>query len=315
MAGPRSSGTGGRSAASAPPGALGRTGTVRAYVSLTKPRIIELLLVTTVPTMVLAEGGFPDPLLVLATLVGGALAAGSANTLNCYLDRDIDVLMRRTARRPLATGRISERGALVFGLALGVVSLVILWFGANPLAAGLTLAAILLYVLLYTLLLKRRTSQNIVWGGAAGCMPVLIGWSAVTGRLDWAPAVLFGVIFLWTPAHYWPLSVRFREDYAAAGVPMLPVVAGPRLVARRVLAFTWATVACSLVLVPVAPTGPFYAVVATGLGAHFLVEAYRLRGRAERGERELRAMRVFHASITYLSLLFVAVAVDPFLRF
>jgi heme o synthase len=287
---------------------------VRVYLALTKPRIIELLLVTTVPTMVLAARGVPRPGLVAATLAGGALAAGSANTLNCYLDRDIDVLMHRTRRRPLVTGEVTARSALVFGVVLGVVAVAVLWGLVNLLAAALALAAILFYVVVYTMVLKRRTAQNIVWGGAAGCMPVLIGWSAVTGGLAWAPVVLFGVIFLWTPPHYWPLSLRYRDEYAAAGVPMLPVVAGPVTVARQVVAYTWAMVACSLLLVPVGGAGALYGVAALLLGAAFVVEAHRLLRRARRGEQPLAPMRVFHLSITYLTLLFVAVAVDPFVH-
>jgi heme o synthase len=290
-------------------------GAVRAFVALTKPRIIELLLVTTVPTMVLAAGGLPDLGLVLATLIGGSMAAGSANTLNCYLDRDIDAVMHRTEGRPLATGAVTPPEALVFGLALG--ALAVGWLAAlvNGLAAALALAAIIFYVVGYTMLLKRRTPQNIVWGGAAGCMPVLIGWAAVRGRLDWASLVLFAVIFFWTPPHYWPLALRFRTDYATAGVPMLPVVAGERAVARQIVAYSWAMVAVSLLLVPVAPTGPFYAVTAVVLGAAFLTEAHRLAARARRGltGAALRPMRLFHWSITYLTLLFVAVAVDPLL--
>ena len=288
--------------------------TLRAYLALTKPRIIELLLVTTVPTMILADRGLPSVVLVAWTLTGGALAAGSANTLNCYLDRDIDQIMHRTARRPLVTGEVSARGALVFGIALGMLAIGLLALAVNRLAAVLALGAILFYVLVYTVLLKRRTPQNIVWGGAAGCMPVLIGWAAVTGRLDWAPLVLFGVIFLWTPPHYWPLSLRFRDDYAAAGVPMLPVVASPEQVARRVVGYSWAMVACSLLLVPVAHAGWLYGASAVLLGAGFLREGYRLRARALRGTGSLAPMRVFHASITYLTLLFVAVALDPFLH-
>jgi heme o synthase len=291
---------------------VGRT--LRAYVALTKPRIIELLLVTTVPTMVLAAHGVPRPGLVLATLAGGALAAGSANTLNCYLDRDIDLLMHRTERRPLVTGELTPRSALVFGVGLGVAAVALLSTLVNLLAAGLALTAILFYVVVYTMLLKRRTPQNIVWGGAAGCMPVLIGWSAVTGTLTWAPVVLFGVIFLWTPPHYWPLSLRYRDEYAAAGVPMLPVVAGPVAVARQVVAYTWAMVACSLLLVPVGGAGAVYAAAAVLLGAGFVVEAHRLLRRARRGVQPLAPMRVFHLSITYLTLLFVAVAVDPFVH-
>jgi protoheme IX farnesyltransferase len=290
--------------------------TVRAYVALTKPRIIELLLITTIPTMILAERGFPPVGLVLATLVGGAAAAGSANTLNCYLDRDIDSLMNRTRRRPLVTGEVSTRGALIFGFVLGIAA--VAWFAAvvNWAAALLSLAAILLYVVGYTMLLKRRTPQNIVWGGAAGCMPVLIGWSAVTGGLAWSPVVLFGIIFFWTPPHYWPLSMKFRRDYAAAGVPMLPVVAKDTTVTREVLFYMAAMVGCSLLLVPVASMGWLYAASAVVLGVWFAAECVQLYRRARRPDAgPLHAMRVFHASITYLTLLFVAVAVDPFLPF
>jgi protoheme IX farnesyltransferase len=286
------------------------------YLALTKPRIIELLLVTTVPTMLLAEGGVPSLGLVAATLVGGALAAGSANTLNCYLDRDIDQVMHRTERRPLATGLVSPREALVFGAVLGIVS--VAWLAATTgwLPAVLALGAIAFYVGVYTMALKRRTPQNIVWGGAAGCMPVLIGWSAVTGSLSWAPVVLFAVIFFWTPPHYWPLSLRFRDDYAAAGVPMLPVVASPLAVARQVVAYSWVMVAVSLLLWPVAGTTPVYAVAAAVLGAGFLYEAHVLLRRARTGTSvEASAMRLFHGSITYLTLLFLAVAVDPLLPF
>jgi len=288
-----------------------------AFVALTKPRIIELLLVTTVPTMVLAAGGFPPVRLVLATLVGGTLAAGSANTLNCYVDRDIDARMHRTRRRPLVTGEVTPRQALVFGIVLGLAATAWLGLVVNTLSAALALTAILFYVFVYTLGLKRRTPQNIVWGGAAGCMPVLIGWSAVTGSLSWAAVVLFGVIFLWTPPHYWPLSMRYRDDYASVDVPMLGAVERPSVVAGRVVGYSWAMVACSLLLVPVAPTGWFYGIAAVLLGAWFLVEAHLLRRRA-RGAGDgdqVGAMRVFHVSITYLTLLFVAVALDPFLRF
>jgi protoheme IX farnesyltransferase len=297
---------------------------VAGYVALTKPRIIELLLVTTVPTMLLAEGGIPSLRLVAATLVGGALAAGSANTLNCYLDRDIDQVMHRTERRPLATGLVSPREALVFGLVLGAVSVGWLWVTTGWLPAVLALAAIAFYVGVYTMALKRRTPQNIVWGGAAGCMPVLIGWSAVTGSLAWTPVVLFGVIFFWTPPHYWPLSMRFRDDYAAAGVPMLPVVAGNVTVGRQIVAYSWVMVATSLLLWPVAGTTPVYGVAALVLGAGFLREAHLLlrRARLEANGSHLTgtsveagAMRLFHGSITYLTLLFLAVAIDPLLPF
>jgi heme o synthase len=292
----------------------GRMRAVRAYLALTKPRVIELLLVTTVPTMILAQGGWPSWSLVLATLVGGSLAAGSANALNCVYDRDIDVLMHRTENRPLVTGEITPRRGLVFGVALGVVAVALLATAVNLLSAALALAAILFYLLVYTMWLKRRTPQNIVWGGAAGCMPVLIGWSAVTGGLSWAPVVLFGVIFLWTPPHYWPLSLRYRDDYNRAGVPMLGAVAAPVGVARQVLVYAWAMVGCSLLLWPVAGTGLVYLAVALFAGGAFLLEAYRLLGRARNGDPVLAPMRLFHLSITYLSLLFVAVAVDPFLH-
>ena len=286
---------------------------VAAYVALTKPRIIELLLVTTVPTMILAAHGLPSLRLVAATLVGGFLAAGGANTLNMVIDRDIDRLMTRTGHRPIVTGEVSARGALVFGLVLALSS--VAWFAVvtNLLAAALTALAILMYVVGYTLLLKRRTPQNIVWGGAAGCMQILIGWSAVTGSLTWAPLVLFGVVFFWTPPHYWPLSLRFRDDYAKAGVPMLPVVAPLSVVAREIIGYSWSMVLTSLLLVPAARMTPFYAVAASALGAWFLLEAHALLRRARRGDRDVKAMRLFHGSISYLALLFLVVAIDAFL--
>jgi protoheme IX farnesyltransferase len=286
-------------------------GRVLAYVALTKPRIIELLLVTTLPTMLLAERGFPQLGLVLATLAGGAGAAGAANTLNSYLDRDIDRVMNRTRRRPLVTGEIEPRHALVFGYSLGLLAVVWLGMTVNWAAAGLTLLAILLYVVGYTILLKRRTPQNIVWGGAAGCMPVLIGWSAVTGGLTWAPLVLFGIIFFWTPPHYWPLSMRFRRDYAAAGVPMLPVVARDSRVTFEMVLYTAAMIACSLALVPVAGMGWIYTVSAVGLGAWFAALCLQLYRRARRESAgPTGEMRVFRGSITYLTLLFAAIAAD-----
>ncbi len=295
--------------------ALGRLAQLRAsfgaYLALTKPRIIELLLVTTVPTMVLAAQGMPSLGLVLATLVGGSLAAGSANALNCYYDRDIDVLMHRTERRPLARAAVAPRRALVFGLVLGALATVGLAFTTNVLSALLAVAAIAFYVLVYTMLLKRRTSQNIVWGGAAGCMPVLIGWSAVTDTVSWAALVLFLVIFFWTPPHFWALAMRFRDDYAAASVPMLPVVASPTVVASRIVAYSWVMVATSLLLVPLGASGLFYGVSAVVLGTVFLREAHLLRSRVRAGD-EVSPMRLFHWSITYLALLFLAVAVDQF---
>ncbi|MDQ2624376.1 MAG: heme o synthase, partial [Actinomycetota bacterium] len=232
--------------------------------------MIELLLVTTLPTMMLAHGGFPNIWLVLATLLGGTLAAGSANVLNCYIDRDIDKVMHRTKRRPLVTGEVSPREALVLGFVLGAVSLVWLALTTNVFASALTAAAILIYVVGYTMILKRRTSQNIVWGGIAGCMPVFIGWAAVTGELSWAAVALFGVIFFWTPPHYWPLAMKFRKDYAAAGVPMLPVVAGDKRVAVESIVYAVAMVACSLALIPLAGMSWFYVGASVALGAWFI---------------------------------------------
>jgi protoheme IX farnesyltransferase len=288
---------------------------VGAYVGLMKPRIIELLLLTTVPVMFLAARGVPDLWLVVATVVGGTLSAGSANALNCVLDRDIDERMRRTRRRPLPRHLVGPRAALVFGLALGVLST--LWLGllVNWLSSMLALTANVFYVLGYTLLLKRRTPQNIVWGGAAGCFPALIGWTAVTGELAWAPVVLFAVVFFWTPPHFWSLAVRYRDDYAHARVPMLPVVAPARRVTGEIVAYAWATVGTSLLLWPVAGTGWFYPLAALVLGVPFLVEAHLLHGRARGGYAlaTMKPMRLFHGSNLYLALLFVAVAVDPLL--
>ncbi|GAA1918781.1 heme o synthase [Streptomyces sodiiphilus] len=289
---------------------------IKAFVALTKPRIIELLLITTVPVMFLAAQGVPDLWLVLATCLGGYLSAGGANALNMYLDRDIDALMHRTEQRPLVTGIVTPREALVFGITLGVVST--LWFGllVNWLSAALALGALLFYVVVYTMWLKRRTAQNIVWGGIAGCMPVLIGWSSVTNSLSWAAVVLFLVIFFWTPPHYWPLSMKVKEDYARVGVPMLPVVAANTVVARQIVIYSWVMVAVSLTLWPLGYTGWFYPVVALLTGGWWLWEAHGLQARAKAGAAgaKLKEMRLFHWSITYVSLLFVAVAIDPFLR-
>ena len=285
-----------------------------AYVALTKPRVIELLLVTTAPVMFLAQGGLPNLWLVFATMIGGSAAAASASVFNCYIDRDIDAQMHRTEDRPLVTGEVSPREALVFGFALGIGS--IFWMGGftNWLAAGLTAIAILLYVVFYTIMLKRHTSQNIVWGGAAGCMPVLIGWSAVTNSLAWEPVVLFLVVFFWTPPHYWPLAIKYKADYDAAGVPMLPSKVPPQSVGKQIIWYAWAMVAASLALIPIAPMGPIYIATAALAGAWFLYQCYAFVGRAKKGltGTHLRAMTVFHGSITYLSVLFLAVAIDPF---
>ena len=288
--------------------------TVRAYVQLTKPRVLELLLVTTVPVMILAEGGLPDLWLVLATVVGGSLSAGSAAAFNMYLDRDIDALMHRTEKRPLVTGEVSPRGALVFAWTLAVLSTVWLLATTNWLAAALSVFAIFFYVVIYTIVLKRRTEQNIVWGGIAGCFPVLIGWSAVTGSLAWPPFILFLLVFLWTPPHYWPLSMKYKGDYEDVDVPMLGATRGGSQVGLQVILYAWATVASSLLLIPVAGMGVVYTVSSVVFGGWFIYESHVLYNRAIRGE-QARPMRVFHASITYLTLLFVAIAVDPLLPF
>jgi protoheme IX farnesyltransferase len=285
---------------------------LKAYVALTKPRIIELLLVTTLPAMILAAGGLPTWHVVVATMVGGTLAAGSANALNCFIDRDIDAVMRRTGHRPLARHDVSPSGALIFGTVLGLIAVTMMGVTTNWFAAGLTAVAILFYVIVYTMVLKRRTAQNIVWGGAAGCMPVLIGWAAVTNSLAWAPLVLFGVVFFWTPPHFWALAIRYREDYARAGVPMLPVVASPVQVARQIVGYSYLTVATSLVLWPIA-TGWVYGVLALAAGIPLLCEAHRLLAAARRGEAG-KPMRLFHLSNSYLAFVFVAVAVATLLK-
>jgi protoheme IX farnesyltransferase len=283
---------------------------VRAYFLLTKPRIIELLLVTTVPTMFIAARGVPPPWLMAATLFGGALSAASANVLNCYLDRDIDALMRRTARRPLPTHRVDPADALRFGLVLGVAGFVWLWAFVNLLSAALATAAILFYVFVYTIGLKRRSTQNIVIGGAAGAVPVLVGWSAVTGRVGLPALVLFAIIFYWTPAHFWALSLRFKDDYAAAGVPMLPVVRGARETSTQILYYTVLLVAVTLLLYPAGRMGALYLAAAVGLGGAFIWRALELR----RDLTGRRAMRLFSFSNTYLALLFCAMAIDAVVR-
>lgn len=287
---------------------------VKAYVALTKPRVMELLLVVTVPAMFLAERGVPNLWLVLATLIGGAMSAGSAGSFNCYIDRDMDRKMNRTKDRPLVTGEISDRNALIFSWVLGILSVAWLWITANWQAAALSAAAIFFYVVIYTILLKRHSEQNIIWGGIAGCFPVLIGWAAVTGTLDWPAWVFFLIIFLWTPPHYWPLSMKYRDDYATAGVPMLGVVRGRVTVGLQIILYTWATVASSLLLIPVAQMGWVYTITALAAGGYFIVEAHRLYGSAIRGQ-EGKPMRVFHGSISYLSLVSIAIAVDALLPF
>src|SRR5512139_3622806 len=267
---------------------------VAAYVGLTKPRVIELLLLTTVPVMFFAARGVPELGLVVATVVGGTLSAGSANALNCVYDRDIDEQMRRTRRRALPRHIVSPGAALAFGLTLAVLSTLVLGLFVNWLSAGLALTASAFYLFVYTMVLKRRTTQNIVWGGLAGCFPALIGWTAVTGELAWPPVVLFLVVFLWTPPHTWALAMRYREDYAKVDVPMLPVVAPARSVARQTLAYSYVMVATSLLLWPVAGTGWFYPAAATVLGVTFLAEGHLLLARASRSDNlsEVKPMRL-----------------------
>lgn len=288
---------------------------VAAYVGLTKPRVIELLLLTTVPVMFFAERGIPPLGLVAATVVGGALSAGSASAYNCVYDRDIDEQMRRTRRRALPRHIVTARSALVFATVLAILSTVVLALWVNPLSAGLSVLANAFYVFVYTMVLKRRTTQNIVWGGLAGCFPALIGWTAVTGELAWTPVILFLVVFFWTPPHTWALALRYREDYAGVDVPMLPVVAPAAEVGRQIVLYTYVMVATSLVLWPIAGTSLFYPIAAAVLGAVFLVEAHRMWLRAKASDKlsDINPMRLFHMSNLYLSLLFVAVALDPLL--
>ncbi len=288
---------------------------VTAYVGLMKPRVIELLLLTTVPVMFFAAQGVPELGLVVATVVGGTLSSGSASTLNCVYDRDIDEQMRRTRRRALPRHVVSPLAATGFGIVLGVLATVVLWVWVNPLSAMLALTAEAFYLVVYTVLLKRRTTQNIVWGGLAGCFPALIGWTAVTNELAWPPVVLFLVVFFWTPPHTWALALRYREDYANVDVPMLPVVAKAERVGRQIVLYSYAMVATSLALWPVAGTGWLYPAAAALLGAGFLVEAHRMWGRTRGTEDlgEIQPMRLFHSSNLYLSLLFVAVALDALL--
>ena len=289
---------------------------VAAYLGLTKPRIIELLLVTTVPAMFLAAGGVPPLKIVLTTMIGGCLAAASANAFNCVLDRDIDERMRRTRRRPLPRHAVGPLGATVFGVILGIAATLWLGYFVNWLSAALALGANAFYIGVYTLWLKRRTPQNIIWGGIAGCFPPLIGWTAVTDSLAPTPFVMFLIVFFWTPPHTWALAMRYREDYAAAKVPMLPVVRSAPAVARQILLYSVVTVLVSLALWPVADTGWLYPVVALILGAALLWQSGLLLARARRGltDAALQPMRLFHWTNSYLALLFVAAAVDTLLR-
>lgn len=279
-------------------------------MALTKPRIIELLLVTTVPTMVVAKGGLPSLWLMVATVVGGTLAAGGANAINMYVDRDIDAIMNRTKNRPLVTGIIEPRNALVFAVGIEVFAFAWMWLFVNLISAVLAVAACLFYVFIYTLWLKRTSTHNIVIGGAAGAAPVLIGWSAVTGHLDWAPVVLFAVMFYWTPPHFWALAIRYKDDYSAADVPMLPSVVSLHKTAVRILRYTLILWALTLVFAPVAGMGLLYLGVAVVLGGIFTLMAVQLLRTEDAG----KAMRLFGFSITYITLLFAAMAVDALIR-
>ncbi|HEX7095496.1 MAG TPA: heme o synthase [Acidimicrobiales bacterium] len=283
---------------------------VAGFVALTKPRIIELLLVTTVPTMVVAERGLPSLWLIAATVIGGTLAAGGANAVNMYVDRDIDRVMKRTRNRPLVTGLVRPREALAFAITIEVVAFAWLWAFVNLLSAVLAVSACLFYVFVYTLWLKRTSTSNIVIGGAAGAVPVLVGWSAVTNTLDWAPLVLFGVIFVWTPPHFWALAIRYRDDYAAADVPMLPVVASLRTVGVRILLYTAVLWALSLAFSPVAGMGGIYLAAALVLGAAFMWLAVDVARRPDAA----KAMRLFGYSITYITALFGMMALDELVR-
>ena len=283
---------------------------VGAYVALTKPRLIELLLITTLPTMIVAQRGLPPVGLMAATLLGGALAAGGANAINMFIDRDIDKLMHRTAKRPLVTGAVTPRNALIFAITLEVLAFVELWAWVNLLSAALAVSATLFYVFVYTLWLKRTSSQNIVIGGAAGAVPVLVGWAAVTNSLSWTPVVLFAIIFVWTPPHFWALAVKYKDDYQAADVPMLPAVATFKRTAREILLYTVLLVGVSLLLAAVGHLGVIYIVSASVLGLVFLIMAARLLTQ----KTPKAAMQLFSYSITYLTLLFVLMAVDIFTK-
>ena len=285
--------------------------TAGAYVALCKPRIVELLLITAVPTLFLAYRGLPSPLVTFVVVIGGALAAGSANALNCYIDRDIDEVMRRTSSRPLVKHTVSPRSALVFGLVLGVVSVALFAVTTNLLAAGLTLGAIVYYVVIYTMLLKRHTSQSTLWGGVCGSAPVLIAWAAARDSLSWPALLLFGVIFFWQPPHFWALAIKYKDDYRSAGIPMLPVVATTRRVLAESVIHSWLMVAVSLAAWPW--IGPVYGIAAVILGGVFLYEVHRLYARSRR-EESLPTIRLFHLSVLYLTLLFVFVAVGAFVH-
>ncbi|GHE07870.1 heme o synthase [Klenkia taihuensis] len=286
---------------------------VGAYVSLTKPKLVELLLVTTLPAMMLAAGGWPGTGLVVATLVGGMLAAGAANTINCWYDRDIDRIMSRTRDRPTVTGVVAPRAALTFGVILAWISLVVLGVFTTPLATALAAVAMLAYSVFYTMVLKRRTHHNTVFGGLPGAAPVLIGWAAVTGSLAWPAVVFFGIVFCWQMPHFWALASRYRYDYFRAGVPMLSVVAGPVTVARQSAAWAWATLAVSALMVPVTPQlGWIAGAPVLALGAWYVYETHAWLARIKAGAPD-RPMKLFSVSITYMTLLSIALVLDVLL--
>ncbi len=286
---------------------VGKRSRLGAYVALTKPRIVELLLITTIPSMVLAANGWPGTWLVLTTLIGGTLSAGGANALNSYVDRDIDEIMKRTRQRPLAQHELAAKNALVFGVVLGLAGFAWLWVTTNLVAASLSTGALLFYVFVYTMALKRTTVQNIVIGGAAGAAPTLVGWAAVTGSVAGPAWVLFFIVFYWTPPHFWALAVRYKDDYQSAGIPMLPAVAGIEATTRRMLLYTGLMVGVSLMLVPLGGMSWIYLVAALGLGAWFLWDTWRVYREPD------RAMKLFTTSTVYLSALFAAVMLDVLL--
>ena len=289
---------------------------VKGYIALTKPRIIELLLVTTLPTMVVADKGIPGVMLIVMTLIGGTLAAGGANAINMVVDRDIDAIMKRTQGRPLVRGVMTPRAALIFALAIELLAFAVLAIFVNQLSAWLAMAATAFYVFVYTLWLKRRSKQNIVIGGAAGAVPVLIGWSAVQNNVTWTPVLLFAVIFIWTPPHFWALAVRYRDDYEAANVPMMPVVASLRRTTLEILVYSVIMWGTTILIGPIAHLGWIYAVSATVLGGLFTLMAFRLFQHAREDKADVaEAMKLFHYSISYLTLLFVMMAVDVLVRF
>lgn len=272
----------------------------RAYVALMKLRVVELLLISTIPAMILAEEGIPDPWLVLATLIGGTLAAGSANAFNMVLESDLDQLMKRTSKRPLVTGALSKAHAAIFASAIGFVALLIFWFLTTPLATLFTAIAIAFYVLVYTMALKRHTSQNIVWGGAAGCMPVLIGWAAVTNSISWTAVAFFLVIFFWTPPHFWALAIKYKDDYEAASIPMLPVIAARNIVVKNMWFYTVAMAASSIALIYLAQLQWWAMVITVALGLIFAYQLIQLKENADNYNSV--AAKIFHWSITYLTL-------------